>query len=513
MDELQIVLDNEKEIIELSDWEILTDKGYKSFSGIKKSQHDKSITLTFSNGNKITSTLAHKYKTDSDWICANDLEIGNTIYDGITIVDKVFNQGDIDVYDILGVEGTKSFYTNNIVSSNCAFIPQIEDIWTSAYPALSRGGSVIIISTPAGQGNFFYETFTNAGDGVPKDKKNEFNRFFCHWTLIPEYRGFDDTTGMTFEQIVEKAKQCDWYKRMRPQFDDRRWAQEFEGDFLGSGNTVVDPNVLKQTKFQMMPPIRKMNIYLKDDHAGELWIWKEPERGHFYIIGADISTGDGSDYNAVQILDIRTGEQVAEYQGRCDMMTYAHFLAKVSTYYNTGLLVPEVTGLGAGVVQKLVYEIGYDNIFVFHNELTMKKKKRTHGWKTSATSRPLLIQAIQNYFNGMEFKWYSSRLWHELSAFVWVDGKPQADGGNKDDLVMSFAIAAHNRITAMYLFPLGLTQSQSEEINLDNVNEFGELNWKKEQDNQDIDVDNFTPTIQSDRYDGVDTDILDWLRS
>ena len=334
-----------------------------------------------------------------------------------------------------------------LIVDEAAFIERIEDIWTSAYPTLSRGGSGIIISTPNGISNFFYEKWSSCQPDVPIASRSNFKPVFVHWTDIPEYRGYFDKTGMTFDEIVTKAKEGEWYKDQRPQVSDRKWAQEFEGDFLGSGNTVVDNNVLKESKDYLIEPIKK---------EGDLWIWKEPVPGRMYIIGADIAGGEGSDYSAAQVLDLLTGEQVAEYKSQIDLMKYANLLVELGNYYNEAYLAPENTGLGLGVVQKIVHEIGYSNLHQEENVKTMRKKKLNYGWTTSGKSRPLLISAIQDYFNSREFEWHSERLWKEAGYFVWKEGsKAEADGKANDDLMMAMAIACYNREVALRNLPVG----------------------------------------------------------
>lgn len=390
-----------------------------------------------------------------------------------------------------------------LIIDEAAFIEQLEEIWTSAWPTLSKGGSAILVSTPNGVGGTFYDLWQNADADTPNDKRNTFNRIFVHWTQIPEYRDYIDIEGKSFGQIVEEAKQGKWFKSMRPQFDDRKWAQEFEGDFLGSGNTVVNPSVLKVTKDQMEPPIKKLTSDFLEHENGELWIWVEPQPNRLYLLGADVATGDGTDYSTTEVLDLLSGEQVAEFQGRIDIPAYAKFLAKLGAYYNTGMLIPEATGLGIGLVQKLVYEIGYENMFQFQNEFTMKKKKRTYGWLTSPKTRPLLIQAIQTYFNSGNFKWRSRRLWKEAAAFVWKDtGKPEAEVGNNDDLMFALALAAQNRMSAMYTMPVGMNQT---------FEELGQITGNL-QDN-DKTVEPVREPFGIVRGNEEDLDDINWLRS
>ena len=424
----------------------------------------------------------------------------------------VFTSGSSIFSTASGEDAARGESLSLLIVDECAFIKNIDDIWTAAYPTMSRGGSAILISTPNGIGNFFYNTWRNADKDAPSDKKNNFRRIFVHWTQIPEYRCFDPVPAdWSLEKIKEKAMAGPWYKEQRPQFDDRKWSQEFEGDFLGSGNTVIDPNVLKETKSLMEEPKWRYNRYFQEDPQGEFWMWEKPTKRGFYIIGADTASGDGTDYSTFQVLDLLSGEQVAEYQGKIDTMQFAKLLSQVGEYYNYAMLVPEINNMGYGVVQKLLYEVGYENLFQTTDEQTMKKAKRKYGWVTSNKTRPLLIQALVQYFNSMDFKWRSRRTWEELASFVWQEnGKPEADGDQNDDLVFAFAIAAHNRETAMMNIPMELGYEVALPADYTpNVDMWGDP-IKKEEEQEEED---YTHPLQAFVESESEEDIMNWLKS
>jgi hypothetical protein len=347
-----------------------------------------------------------------------------------------------------GAQAARGQALSLLILDEAAFVDKISTIWKAAYPTLSRGGSAVLISTPNGIGNFFYNTWMNSQPEAPPDRKNGFTPIFVHWTDIPEYRGFDDVTGMSRQEIINKAIEVsEWYKEMRPQFTDKEWAQEFEGDFLGSGKTVIDPNILKEVEPELAEPIRKS----KD---GSLWVWQEPQPGNYYIIGADVASGSGSDYSTFHVLDLVTGEQVAEYQGLINIVDYASYLDEIGRYYNDAYLVVEKTGLGVGVVHKLAYDLNYENLHNTVSENNQKVKRREYGWNTTMKTRPLLISSLEKYINSREFKWKSKRLWNELTSFVWkTNTKAEADGDNNDDLVLAYSIAAYNRDSAIRQLP------------------------------------------------------------
>lgn len=348
-----------------------------------------------------------------------------------------------------------------LIVDECAFVKDIEDIWKAAYPTLSTGGRAILISTPNGLGNFFHGKWQGCQPETPKEDRNEFLPTFVHWTQVDEYRSFplEETVDLSLQEIIDRAKEGDWYKTMRPQFSDREWAQEYEGDFLGSGLTVVKPEVLREMREKLEDPIIKYDEKLEEFDDAPLWVWKEPDPNKMYIIGGDIASGEGDDYSTAQVLDIETGEQVAEYQAKINILDFADFLVDLAIYYNDAYLVPECTGLGKGTVQKIVYELGYHNIHQTINETTKNAKKQTYGWNTTEQTRPLMVAQIQKYFNSMLFTWRSKRLWNELTTFVWVNNKKaEADNNNNDDLVMAFSMAAHNREHALLFQPVGMKQ-------------------------------------------------------
>lgn len=78
-------------------------------------------------------------------------------------------------------EAGRSEALSLLVFDEAAFIEDINEIWTSATPALSTGGSCIALSTPNGVGNWFHKQWVGAEDGT-----NEFNPIKLHWTVHPE---------------------------------------------------------------------------------------------------------------------------------------------------------------------------------------------------------------------------------------------------------------------------------------------------------------------------------------
>ena len=107
-----------------TEYEVLTPDGFKPFYGIKKSVN-KYIEITLQNGEKIGVTNNHVFVINNKNVFANELKIGDELdcYDEKLIIINICNVDKLtDVYDLIEVDGGNVYYTNNILSHNCAFI-------------------------------------------------------------------------------------------------------------------------------------------------------------------------------------------------------------------------------------------------------------------------------------------------------------------------------------------------------------------------------------------------------
>ena len=331
-----------------------------------------------------------------------------------------------------------------LILDEAAFIRDIVEIWGAAQQTLATGGDCIILSTPKGMGNWFYDMWSAAEEGV-----NGFNTIALKWDIHPE-RGQE----WRDEQDVKLGK--------------RLASQECDADFLASGNNVVDLITLKFYEDTFVKdPEEKRSI----DKG--LWIWEYPDYTRNYIIAADVSRGDGSDYSAFHVFEAETLTQVAEYKGMANTREYGRLLAVVGIEYNNALEYVERDNVGWDTKQELI-DINYQNLFYSSNDLqyvdssryvnnkiNREEKKMKPGFATTHRNRPLLIAKIERYFedNNNEdnaFKIYSQRLINELKVFIWNQGKAQAQSGKNDDLVIALGILLWVRDTALRLRSEGI---------------------------------------------------------
>jgi len=424
---------------DINDWEVLTPNGWQSFSGIKKVSKCKYVKFIFNSKNILICSIGHKLKRhDNVFIDTRKIKKGTKIIskdNNIEIVkQKLIINDDIDLYDLIEVNNGHEYYSNNILSSNCAFIDGIEEIWLSAQYTLSTGGRAIVLSTPNGVGNFFHKTWVEAEEG-----KNQFKTIRLPWYLHPE-------------------RDQSWRDKQTELSGVKGAAQECDCDFSTSGNQVVSVDVLefyKQTHIK--DPVEKRG------HNQDLWIWDYPNYSKNYILSADCARGDGGDYSAFHVIDVETMEQVAEYKGQLTTKDYGNLLVTTATDYNNALLIVENNNVGWATLQQII-DRNYQNTFYstadltvvdveksYSNKLNRIDKKMIAGFSTTTKNRPLIISNLELFCRQKQVVIKSNRLYEELNVFIWNGPKAEAMKGYNDDLVMAFGIGLWIRETALRL--------------------------------------------------------------
>lgn len=326
-----------------------------------------------------------------------------------------------------------------LIFDEAAFIEDIDEIWLSAQSTLSTGGSCIALSTPNGVGNWFHKTWVGAEDGT-----NGFMPIKLHWTVHPER----DQTWRDEQQRLLGTKGA---------------AQECDCDFVSSGDTVIDPQILmfyKETYCQ--EPIAKDGI------DSNLWRWEYPQSMGSYMVVADVARGDGADYSTAQVIDIVNSVQVAEYKGKMDTKDFGNFLVSLATDYNDALLVIENANIGWATIQQVI-DRGYKNLFYMSKDLKYvdvenqlsnryraEERGLVAGFSTTTKTRPLIISKLDEYFREKAIVIRSTRLIDELFTFIYLNGRAEAMKGYNDDLVMALSIGLWVRDTALRLRQEGI---------------------------------------------------------
>ena len=338
-----------------------------------------------------------------------------------------------------GEDSGRSEALSLLILDEAAFIDKIDVIWAAASQTLSTGGQCIALSTPNGVGNWFHKTWSDSEDGL-----NDFNFIKLHWTVHPE-RGQE------------------WRDEQDRLLGPALAAQECDCDFITSGQNVIDGVILEEMKnTTCKEPIEKRGI------DSNLWVWEPADYTKDYIVCADVSRGDSTDYSAFHVIELESCKQVAEYKGRVSTRDYGNMLVNVAQEYNEALLVVENNNIGWAAIQQII-DRDYQNLFYtskdlkyvdtqrqVHNKHNREEKQMVPGFTMSMKTRPLVIAKLEEFFREKAVEVQSHRLIDELFVFIYNGQKAEAMRGYNDDLVMSFAIGLWVRDTALRLRTEGI---------------------------------------------------------
>jgi hypothetical protein len=317
-----------------------------------------------------------------------------------------------------------------LIVDEAAFIEQIGEIWASAQQTLATGGGAIVLSTPYGTGNWFHKTWVSA-----ENKDNDFLPIKLPWFVHPE-------------------RNEDWRRRQDELLGDPRLAsQECDCDFSTSGDIVFYNewlDFIKETTIQDAVERRGADQ--------NLWVWEPADYTREYMVVADVARGDGKDFSTFHVMDIATNTQVAEYKGQMSPKEFGYFLVGVATEYNQALLVVENASIGWAAIES-VLERGYRNVYYSPKSDTLTSDSYfnqyensdnvTPGFTMSMRTRPLIVNKFREYVGDRSVTIRSKRLLEEMKVFVWKNGRPEAQTGYNDDLVMPFGIAMYLRDTSL----------------------------------------------------------------
>jgi len=368
-------------------------------------------------------------------------------------------------------DALRGFTPTILVFDEAAFIEADNDFWAACMASLSTGGKVIVISTPNGYDPIYYEIYDQALKGM-----NQFKISEMYWYRDPRYskdlylvptddlvhyllnkEEFDESKNVSFGHVdpYERDypelqsyfdigyKPCStWYEKMvkKLKYDKRKINQELNCEFLGSGDNVFDNKDLEYIKNNLLtdPPSKMM--------GNSLWIWKEPVEGHKYVMGVDVSRGDSEDFSSIQIIDFDEREQVFEYVGKIPPDTLAEIAYKWAVMYNSFIVVDITGGMGITTVRKL-QELGYKNLYIDGVDTSNiwsynpKAVDKIPGINFNS-KRVQIIAALEEAVR-YKFKLKSVRLYNEMNTFVYVNGRPDHQKGQHDDLIMGIAMAIY----------------------------------------------------------------------
>jgi hypothetical protein len=308
---------------------------------------------------------------------------------------------------------------NVIFLDEFAFIPNhiADDFFASVYPTISSGQStkVIIVSTPRGM-NHFYRMWHDAERG-----KNEYTPTDVHWSEVP---GRDEA----------------WKEQTIANTSEQQFKVEFECEFLGSVNTLINPAKLRNLVYES--PLKR--------NAG-LDIYENPKEEHNYLMTVDVARGLGNDYSAFIVFDITEFpyKVVAKYRNNeIKPMLFPSVIHEVAKGYNDAWLLIEVNDIGDQVANILHFDLEYENVLMCAMRgragqivgSGFSGKKSQLGVRMTAAVKKLGCSNLKTLLEDDKLLTVDYDIISELTTFAQRHNSFEAEEGCNDDLAMCLVI-------------------------------------------------------------------------
>ena len=391
------------------------------------------ISIKDTTAKKVLKKIKYMYKNLPSYLQVPIVNGRTGEYGSASMIE--FNNGSFIESIPTSSEAGRSESLSLLVIDEAAIVRWADQIWAAAFPTLSTGGSAIVNSTPYGIGNFYHSKWVDAIAGG-----NEFTPIRLFWRMHPE-------------------RDIEWYNQMSTALGPKRTAQEIDGDFLSSGNSVFDLMDIKAIEDCLSEfPI------IKRRYNGQYLQFNEPEPDKDYFIGADVATGRATDYSSFTCMD-KGGEEQAVYKGRMSVDKYARLLGDTGQLFNWATLAPESNDVGLAVTSMLQAE-GYPKLYYFQKMVKKKGKTKPEvdtapGWLTTSKNRPVIIDGLEADIRNDVITCKDPFFVYEAKTFIYDSlGRPVAMGKHKanregddslsedtyaDDDIMGKAICNHIR--------------------------------------------------------------------
>jgi len=290
----------------------------------------------------------------------------------------------------------------------------LSDFWSANFPALSasKESKIIAISTPNGLFDLFHSLWAGAELG-----KNGFKASRVRW---------DDIEGR------DEA----WKQEQMQVLSEQEWRREYECEFLGSANTVINYQIIEVLFTTTKEPIA---YDLKD----RLRIWKKPEPNFEYVMGVDTAKGTGEHYSSCQVLRIDSytpfkATQVANFNDNLtDIYDYGHIIYRLAVHYNNAHVVIENNSEGAHIVNTLWWDYEYSQL-VNEGETSTKI-----GVRATNRTKPKAVLSMKKLIESGSLTLHDMTTIRQLGSFIDLGNNKFAGQNMPDDLVSALYWACY----------------------------------------------------------------------
>ena len=209
-------------------------------------------------------------------------------------------------------------------------------------------------------------------------------------------------------------------------------------EFIIWDETLINPSYL--VELQGVEPIERQ---------GQVRWYKRPDPSKTYLVALDPSLGTGGDPSAIQVFELPTFIQVAEWQNnRTPVQQQIGILSEITKYLAETVPVNNIyyslenNTLGEAALVS-VAEIGEENIrgtFLSEPARVGTGRRYRKGFNTTNKPKITACAKLKSLIESKRMTIYSRPLISELKTFVANGSSYAAKPGETDDLVMSVVL-------------------------------------------------------------------------
>jgi len=312
--------------------------------------------------------------------------------------------------------GGRSYTASFVLLDEADFLPDLSGTLNALRPTVDAGGQLVMISTvdKSQPMSPFKQIFSSAW----YHRDGGYNALFLPWHVRP-------------------GRSAEWYAQIRTDMfkqtgtDDSLWQEYPE-----TVEQALAPLQLSKRipfawleKCQEKAPVAWMGRGAPA--VPELRVWKPPQQGRLYMMGADPAEGNpNSDDSACTVLDAETWEEVASFQGRLEPEVFAGYIDQVGQWYNGAAVMAERNNHGHALILALQTSGRLQ---------VLKGPDNKEGWLSSARGKTMMYDlAAQVIFDGDTV----ARTGETVTQLANLESDTlRAPEGMADDLADSFALA------------------------------------------------------------------------
>ena len=299
-----------------------------------------------------------------------------------------------------------------------------KEFWTALSPTLSTGGKCIITSTPNSDEDQFALIWTEAlkrFDEFGNEQQlgsNGFHSFFAHWNEHPDR---------------DEA----WAQMERAKIGEERFRREFDCEFLIFDETLI--NAVRLAEMKGVDPLMTM---------GQTRWYKDINPKATYLVAHDPSLGTGGDYGAIQVFEMPTMEQVAEWRHNLTpIQSQVKVMREILRYIqDRGIekggqpqlyysVENNTLGEAALIVIRDIGEENFPGLFLSEPIRKGHVRKFRKGFNTTHRTKITACSQLKNMLETQKMRIYSKPLVSELKTFVATGVGFNAKTGEHDDLI------------------------------------------------------------------------------